>query len=436
MTELHHHYTQKTVQDIVNLFRGGHLNLSPGFQRNSVWTERDRAKLIDSITRQYPLPAIFLYRREENGEILYDVIDGKQRIESILMYMGVLRGGRYFAKLQLDNDEKPEWYDWRILARKKLKHLITGYNLATIEVDGDLSDIIDLFVRINSTGKALTSSEKRHARYYNSEFLRVASKLATRYENFFYDNEILTIGQISRMKHVELISELMLSIHQGEVLNKKSVLDRVMQSGNLTLNQTRKAESNTILSINRIKRMFPKLYLTRFKQMSDFYSLVVLLSKFEDEKLILTNKRRNKLAWEILIAFSNGVDIVRGKHKRLENISEHEETYRQYLDTVIRGTDELQQRLKRQQILRSLLQSLFERKDSNRLFTSEQRRLLWNISLERKCKACRRVLSWEDFTIDHIDPYSKGGKSKLDNAALMCRSCNSKKGNRKRRYYK
>src|SRR5450830_47808 len=55
------------------------------FQRQSAWKERDRAKLIESILRNYPLPAIFLYRREEDGKLVYDVIDGKQRLESILM---------------------------------------------------------------------------------------------------------------------------------------------------------------------------------------------------------------------------------------------------------------------------------------------------------------------------------------------------------------
>jgi uncharacterized protein with ParB-like and HNH nuclease domain len=78
--------------DIVNLYEDGLLNLEPGFQRQSVWSERDRAKLIESILRNYPLPAIFLYRREHEGQIIYDVIDGKQRIESILMFMGEMRG--------------------------------------------------------------------------------------------------------------------------------------------------------------------------------------------------------------------------------------------------------------------------------------------------------------------------------------------------------
>jgi len=51
----------RTVQDLINLYEHGKLNLNPGFQRESVWSDRDRAKLIDSILRGYPIPAIFLY---------------------------------------------------------------------------------------------------------------------------------------------------------------------------------------------------------------------------------------------------------------------------------------------------------------------------------------------------------------------------------------
>jgi 5-methylcytosine-specific restriction endonuclease McrA len=37
---------------------------------------------------------------------------------------------------------------------------------------------------------------------------------------------------------------------------------------------------------------------------------------------------------------------------------------------------------------------------------------------------------WDDFTVDHVIAYVKGGKTSLLNAQLMCRSCNSRKGGR------
>ena len=51
-----HKTTTKSVLDLQNLYEHGHLNLEPGFQRQSVWHDR------------------------------------KQRLESILMFMGSMRG--------------------------------------------------------------------------------------------------------------------------------------------------------------------------------------------------------------------------------------------------------------------------------------------------------------------------------------------------------
>lgn len=429
---LSHRPETKTIKDIENLYEDNLLNLEPGFQRQSVWSERDRQKLIDSILRNYPLPAIFLYRREENGQIIYDVIDGKQRIESILMFMGQMRG-KYWLRTQLPGEDEVEWVDFNRLCKRKLQHLITGYRIPVIEIDGDTGDIIDLFVRINSTGKALTPQEKRRAKYFNSPFLKEADWLARRYEWYFAEAGVLSAGQMARMKHVELVCELMLSIHLGDVINKKAALDRVMKVDGFNQRDSAKACARTTTALNRVRRMFPKLYTTRLCQMTDFYTLTVLIAKFEAEGLILTDRRLNRLAWDLLVAFATQVDDVREKQRKAIGIKPDQEIYRDYLLTVSQMTDDVNQRRRREAILRGILGSLFAKKDSQRGFTSEQRRILWNTAASRKCLDCGKVLNWDDFTIDHVDPHSKGGQSRLENSALMCRGCNSAKGNRKRR---
>lgn len=427
---LRHDSTELTVQSIVRLYDDGFLNLNPGFQRDSVWNVSDRRALIDSVVRNYPLPAIFLYKRIESGQSCYDVIDGKQRLESILMFMGRIRGNRFEASLQLPGDDEQDWYDWKKLCRHERQDLVEGYKLLIIEVDGELSDIINLFLLINSTGKALTSAEKRHARYYDSPLLKTANKLASQYEDYLVEQGVISKNQINRMKHVELMCELLISNHQGSVINKKAVLDRVMKVNSLTSVQLERARVATVTALNRVKRMFPELYRTRFHQLADFYTLVVLVAKFESEKLILTNSQRNKLAQDLLLAFSNGVDHVRDMQHKAKGISDAYSLHRNYLLTVQQATDEVSQRTKREEILRGLLQSLFARKDINRGFSSEQRRIIWNTSASRKCAVCGKTLTWDDFTIDHIKPYSKGGHTALDNAAILCREHNSSKGNR------
>jgi len=69
---------------------------------------------------------------------VYDVIDGKQRLESIFMFMGIMRG-MFEAKTQLSEKESVESVDWTLLKRRELQHRITGYEIPVIEVDGELS---------------------------------------------------------------------------------------------------------------------------------------------------------------------------------------------------------------------------------------------------------------------------------------------------------
>jgi hypothetical protein len=233
------------------------------------------------------------------------------------------------------------------------------------------------------------------------------------------------------MKHVELICELMFSIHRGDVINKKAALDRVMKTGDFSARDISKSSRKTVTALNRVRHMFPRLRSTRFSKVTDFYSLVVLVARFEEEGLILTDRRRNRLAWDLLVAFSNKVDALRERQRKLETIKADQELYRHYLQTVLQATDEYNQRKAREAILRGILGSLFAKKDSQRGFTSEQRRLIWNSAGSNLCKSCGKGLSWVDFTLDHIDPHSKGGRSRLENAALMCRNCNSAKGNRR-----
>ena len=428
---LTHQQNPKTIQDLVNLYEKNHLNLEPGFQRKSVWKESDRAKLLDSIIRNYPLPAIFLYRNQHDGDVVYDVIDGKQRIESFLMFMG-LKKGRFATKTQLPGEDAVQLVTWKQLCKWKQQHLITGYRLPVIEVDGEFGDIVEVFVRINSTGKALTGQEKRHAKYYKSAFLKEAAKVAGKFEGYFREMRVMGASQLSRMKHVELVCELMLSIQKGDPINKKTALNNIMADTGVDMRQVARGSRLTVAALNRVRRMFPRLYSTRFVKVTDFYTLTTLVAKFEQEGLILTDARRNRLAWDILTVFSNKVDELREKLKKAQNVSSEQDLYRQYLLTVMQATDEVSQRRLRESILRKLLESLFSKKDAQRGFSEAQRRILWNTSADRRCQnpKCKKRLAWNDFTIDHIDPYSKGGRSRLDNAALMCRSCNSAKGKR------
>jgi hypothetical protein len=376
-----------------------------------------------------------LRRHEENGNLVCDVIDGKQRIESVLMFIGAMRGKRFLAKCQLPSGDSTSLVDWSHLKARGLQHLVTGYKLHSVEVAGELGDVVDLFLRINSTGKALTRQEKRHASYYRYSLLKRAGQIAKKFVDYLRSVGVLSAGQISRMKHVELTSELIVSAHVGEITNKKTVLDRVMKAESIKGRDLDKAASLTVAGLNALRRMFPKLGgHVRLTKLSDFYSLAVLIQKFLKEKLVLTNRKRNVLAWDLLLALSTGVDQVKLSVKAARGIKPGQELYRDYYLTILEGVDEEGHRRRREAILRGLLENLFLKKDPARVFSPEQRRVLWNTTAIKRCQnpECGATLTWQNFSIDHVDPWSKGGETALRNAALLCRTCNSKKGNRRK----
>jgi hypothetical protein len=80
----------RPIQNLAFLAARGRLILSPSYQRDDVWPLRNSQELIESILRGIPLPSIVLLnvtaRRGEPER--YEVVDGKQRLTSILRFIG------------------------------------------------------------------------------------------------------------------------------------------------------------------------------------------------------------------------------------------------------------------------------------------------------------------------------------------------------------
>jgi Protein of unknown function DUF262 len=284
---LHPVFGEHTINQLTLLFGNRQINLEPGFQRRSVWGVKDRRRLIQSIVAGYPLPSIFLYRRTHDGRLIYDVIDGKQRLETIFMFTRLGRFKRHAFDVQLDIGEGTLWYDWQIICKHftDQRAAFDSYKIQTVEVTGELAQIIDLFVRINSTGKPLTSGEKRHARFYTSPFLKEAERLVARFQGYLLSERILSSGQIDRMKGTELFSELLMSIHQGSPINKKTALDRAIGNDSINGNTLGRLSREFISTLGRLRRMLPGLRETRFHNSAEFYTLFLLVWEMEAEKL-------------------------------------------------------------------------------------------------------------------------------------------------------
>lgn len=425
-------FGEHTINELSLMFRNHQINLEPGFQRRSVWTWNDRRRLIQSIVTSYPVPNIFLYRRSRNGRLVYDVIDGKQRLEAIFMFTRLGRFKRDWFDVKLDVGEGLDWYNWQELRRHFPDHraAFESYKIPTVEVTGELADIVDLFVRINSTGKRLTSGEKRHARFYKSPFLKEADHLVARFRRYLEDTRILSAGQIERMKGTELFAEILMSIHQGSPINKKTSLDRAIGNDSVNGNTLSRLSREFTRAIRLVRRMFPVLKQVRMRNSTEFYSLVLLVWEIDHAGFVLSDRRRNRIAFELLKQLSLGVDALREQLRKARPARAGQRVFSDYLLTVQGDTDSSANRERRREILRGLLWTLFDRKDENRTFSSEQRRIIWHSDENKKCARCGKTLRWGEFTADHVRAWSRGGETSLRNAQPMHRSCNSRKGAR------
>jgi hypothetical protein len=302
-------------------------------------------------------------------------------------------------------------------------------------VEGDLGEIIDLFVRINATGKRLTGHEKRNARFYASPVLKVAQRLADEHRAFLVRQNVVSASQVQRMKHVELMTELLLSINAGQPLNKKTKIDEIIRGASLDSDELRDAAAAVKRCFRLIDAVLPDMRTTRFHNSVDFYTLSLLLHRYKEEGRAVSahNSQRNKLAGALLRDFARGVDEVNEQIRHGKGIAAGQEPFREYLLTVRADTDSFKQRMTRERLLREVLDRVFDDLDSCRLFNATQRRIVWHASASKNCAFCQQpIRRWEEMAVDHVKPHSRGGRTVLSNAAIAHKRCNSAAGAKRR----
>jgi uncharacterized protein DUF262 len=79
---------QMSIGELVNMYRDGELIINPDFQRLFRWEIGQKSKLIESILLGIPLPSIFVFEQEDSK---WELIDGLQRVSTLLEFMGLLR---------------------------------------------------------------------------------------------------------------------------------------------------------------------------------------------------------------------------------------------------------------------------------------------------------------------------------------------------------
>src|SRR5882762_8996737 len=80
---------QMSIGEIVSMYDNREIIIDPEFQRLFRWDVGQKSKLIESLLLGIPLPSIFVLETRNSS---WELIDGLQRVSTILEFMGKLRG--------------------------------------------------------------------------------------------------------------------------------------------------------------------------------------------------------------------------------------------------------------------------------------------------------------------------------------------------------
>lgn len=86
--EIHADGYAMSLGEVMNLYRDGDLEIHPEFQRIFRWSRYQQSRLIESIFLGIPIPPVFVAQRDDG---VWDVVDGVQRLSTILRFAGILR---------------------------------------------------------------------------------------------------------------------------------------------------------------------------------------------------------------------------------------------------------------------------------------------------------------------------------------------------------
>lgn len=408
-----------SIREFSSMLQDGDLELQPQYQRKYVASPTIASKLIESILMDVPIPVIYL-AEENDGS--YSVIDGQQRLTSFISFIR----GKY-----------PNGEPFKLTGLKVLKELnrklfteiekedqnkIRKTTLHTIIIKKESNDDVkfEIFERLNTGSVKLNEDEIRNT-VYRGKYIDLLSELE---ENETFHGLVKKDNFKNRMIYRGMILRFF-------ALSEKSYLNYVPSMKQFCNKELR---DNRNLSDEKIKE-----YKNRFHDCLDMVKVVFGETSFrryipmnENEPGYWSTSRINMALFDIqLCGFVNYSknDVLRNADFIRESMLDLMKNNQTFIDSILIQTSDRNILKTRFKIwLEKLEEIIGDVNYQSRTFSFQTKKELFD-----KNPVCsisgQRILSIDDCEVDHIVPYSKGGKTDLPNAQLVLRYFNRAKSN-------
>jgi hypothetical protein len=221
---------QMSIGEIVSMYDNREIVIDPEFQRLFRWDIGQKSKLVESLLLGIPLPSIFVFEKEDGS---WELIDGLQRVSTILEFMGKLRdpsGGlaipsvleatKYLPSLHNAVWEKSELIpavpldeQYEIDKAHQLSVRRARLGVEILKRPSDDQTKFDLFQRLNAGGTQANAQELRNCimLMVNGGYFRLVKGAAE--QDAFKAVLALTEDHVGQQRHMELAVRFLVHVY-------------------------------------------------------------------------------------------------------------------------------------------------------------------------------------------------------------------------------
>ena len=344
---------------------GGRLNIRPPYQREFVYKDVQRDKVMDTVRKGYPLNVMYWVRNpdasapEDDRLAGFEVLDGQQRTLSICKYVkgDFSLNEQYFHNLTNDQQEQ-----------------ILDYKLTVYFCEGPDSEKLEWFRTINIAGEKLTDQELLNAVYVGPWLTSAKAYFSKPNCAAFSMGSDYVTGSPIRQEVLELALNWLSKGMPGSYMSSHQHDKTAIELWNYFSSV-----------INWVRATFPVVR----KEMKSV-PWGELYNKHKDDDL-------------------DPVDL----GKRVEALMQDEDVTRKagVYAYLLTGQE------------RNLSLRAFSDKVKREAYTKQA-----GICADGSCAEKTRLFKLEEMEADHLDPWHAGGKSILSNCRMLCKACNRRKG--------
>ncbi|MBF0568522.1 MAG: DUF262 domain-containing protein [Nitrospirae bacterium] len=304
--------TDWTVDTILTQIKRGNIDMNPKFQRRDAWDQNRKSRFIESLILGLPVPQIILAeKKEKNKRTSYIVIDGKQRLLTLMQFClttqdltgtGELKKGEFdpIKPLKLKNIDIKE-LDGLTYSELTSKPELYGYRddfdnqaiRTTIIRSWPNEDFLyRVFYRLNTGSLPLSPQELRQA-LHPGRFLDYIDEFTNNSETF--KSLFNSKNQDRRMRDIEL-SIRFVAFNKHFLIHYKNNLKEHLNYVCEDLNKNWDTSENKI--INQLKELENAINFT-----NDIFG------KDRAFKSIGNPTRLNKAIYDIMVFYFSKDDI-------------------------------------------------------------------------------------------------------------------------------